>query len=186
MRCNTASQNLYRSRTFIGAPSELAREALYYVTACGQFFGEESCQFVLGEAHNYLLFYVLEGEAFVTYEGRTMVADKGKTGLVAIEKLEEYHTSGETEIFWMHLDGCNIASIYQHILELYKGFVFSHKKGREFRYMFKQLIDGHQPESLLSEAEKSRQIYDMLMHLLDGAVSVCGGGSRWMSYMKLP
>lgn len=169
MRCDTSPRNLYGSRIFVEEPSRLAQEVLYYAVACGQFYTEESCRIVNGNCHNYLLFYVLEGMVSVSCDGCIMTAEKGKIGFVDCARLEQCSTIGKTEFLWVHLDGCNIAKIYGHILEQYNGFVFKHKKGREFQYMFKMLLAGYHPERMLSEAEKSRQIYDMLMHLMDDA-----------------
>lgn len=168
---DTSLRNLYGSRIFIEVPSMLAQEALYYASACGQFRTEESCRIVDENCDNYLLFYVLDGIVSVTYEGRTMAAEKGRIGFVDCARLEEWSTDEKTEFLWMHLDGCNMAKIYEHILKLHDGFVFKHKNAREFQYMFKQLLAGYHPERLLSEAEKSRQIYDMLMNLMDGAAA---------------
>lgn len=157
-------------------PSELAKEVLYYVTACGRSYTDEGCRDILEDGENYLLFYVLEGGISVTCDGRTMTADKGKTGFIHMRELEEYRAEGKAELLWMHLNGGSIDSVYQYIMELYDGFVFGHRQVREFRYMFKQLLSACLSESSASETERSRQIYDMLMHLLEGAVTLSKGG----------
>lgn len=73
----------------------------------------------------------------VTYEERAMAAEKGRIGFVDCARLEEWGTDGKTEFLWMHLDGCNMAKIYEYILKLHGGFVLKHKNTREFQYMFK-------------------------------------------------
>lgn len=112
------------SEMFVDTPSDVAKDMLYYITSCGRFFTEYGYQIERANYHNYMVFYILNGRLSVTSEGRTMVADKGKVGFLNCHVPHEYHTIGNTEFLWVHLDGGNTAKFYKHIVKMYGGFVF--------------------------------------------------------------
>lgn len=159
------------SEMFVDTPSDVAKDMLYYILSCGRFFTEYGYQIERADYHNYMVFYILNGRLSVTSEGRTMIADKGKVGFLNCHVPHEYHTIGNTEFLWVHLDGGNTAKFYKHIVKMYGGFVFSHRRSGEIRSQLDRLFCSYQTGQLLNEAEKSGQIYAMLMHLVDGSAA---------------
>lgn len=159
------------SEQFFDTPSEVAKSMLCYVTSCGRFFTEYGYQVERENYHNYMLFYILNGKLSVTNEGRTRIADHGKIGFINCNKPHEYHTIGNTEFIWVHLEGGNTDKFYRHIVKLYGSFVFSHPNADEFERRLEQLIRAYQTGQCLGEAEKSKQLYALLILLFDGTTA---------------
>ena len=156
------------SEMFVDTPSELAREMLYYISSCGRFFTEYGYQIVRENYNNYMIFYIIGGRLSVSSGGRTMVADKGKIGFLNCHLPHEYHTIGHTEFLWVHLDGGITEKFYRYITRLYGGFVFSHPGSKKIEELLTRLVNSYQSGQQLGESERSRQIYALLTHLLDG------------------
>lgn len=159
------------SEMFVDTPSELACEMLYYVTSCGRFFTEYGYRITRENYNNFMIFYIIGGRLSVSSEGRTMVADKGKIGFLNCHLPHEYHTIGHTEFLWVHLDGGITEKFYRYIARLYGGFVFSHPGAKKIRELLTQLVNSYQSGQRFSETERSRQMYTLLTHLLDGGSS---------------
>lgn len=156
------------SEMFVDTPSDLARDMLYYITSCGRFFTEYGYRIERGNYNNYMVFYVLGGRLSVTSGGRTMVADKGKVGFLNCHLPHEYHTIGHTEFLWVHLDGGITDKFYNCLTHLYGGFVFSHPGADGVQKMLARLVNSYQSGQHMRETERSRQMYALLTHLLDG------------------
>lgn len=156
------------SEMFVDTPSEQARDLLYYVTSCGRFFTEYGYQIARGDYHNFMIFYILSGRLSVTGDGRAMVADKGKVGFLNCHRPHEYHAIGHAEFLWAHLDGGSTEKFYHCLTRRYGGFVFSHPGADGVRDMLSRLVGSYQSGQRLTEAERSRQLYALLTHLLEG------------------
>ena len=165
MRCDDAGI-CSGSEQFMDTPSAVAQSMLYYVTSCGRFFTEYGYQIERENYHNYMLFYIINGRLSVTCEGRTRVADKGKIGFMDCTQPHEYHTIGNTEFLWVHLNGAETEQFYRHVLQLYGSFVFSHPRAPEFEEMLSKLVLSYSTGQFLSEAEKSLKLYALLTLLL--------------------
>jgi len=159
------------SEMFVDTPSELAREMLYYITSCGRFFTEYGYRIERENYSNYMIFYIIDGRLSVTSGGRTMVADKGKAGFLNCHQPHEYHTIGHTEFLWVHLDGGITDKFYNYLTRLYGGFVFSHPGAAEVGDMIAKLVNSYQSGQHMRETERSRQMYVLLTHLLDGGAA---------------
>ena len=59
--------------------------------------------------HNYMLFYICDGRLSLRSGSQTMVASAGQVGFLNCHEPHEYHTIGNTEFVWLHLDGSNTA-----------------------------------------------------------------------------
>ncbi len=160
------------SEMFVDTPSDLARDMLYYMTSCGRFFTEYGYRIERENYNNYMIFYILSGRLSVTSGERTMVADKSKVGFLNCHLPHEYHTIGHTEFLWVHLDGGITGKFYTHLTRLYGGFVFSHPGAAEVKTMLARLVNCYQSGQHMQETERSRQLYVLLTHLLDGGSSV--------------
>lgn len=160
------------SELYFDTPSDTAKDMLYYVTSCGRFFTEYGYRIERENYYNYMLCYILDGRLSLSCDGVSYVADKGKIGFLDCTRPHEYHTIGNTEFLWVHLNGGNTAKFHAHIERLYGSFVFSHTRADEFQSMLAQLVRAYQTEQYLSEAEKSRQLYAMLLLLLEGKKNV--------------
>lgn len=156
------------SEQFLDTPSDLAKNMLYYVTSCGRFFTEYGYRIERENYPSYMLCYIINGRLSVTCDGVSRVADQGKIVFLDCTKPHEYHTIGNTEFLWLHLNGSSTAKFHTYIEYLYGSFVFTHPRAGEFQSMLEQFICAYQTEQYLSEAEKSRQLYALLLLLLEG------------------
>jgi AraC family transcriptional regulator len=170
MRCEDAGI-CSGSEMFVDTPSDLARDMLYYITSVGRFFTDYGYHIERADYHNYMLFYILSGRLSVTSEGRTLVAEAGQVGFLNCHTPHEYHTIGNTEFLWLHLDGGNTEKFYHHIMKLYGGFVFSHSCADEICNRLDRLFCSYQTGQLLNEVQKSAEIYMLLMRLIDGSAA---------------
>lgn len=156
---------------FVDTPSEFARDMLYYITSCGRIIAECGYRISRENYSDYMIFYIIDGRLSVTSNGHTMVADKGKVGFLNCHLPHEYYAIGHTEFLWAHLGGDITGKFYDNLIRLYGGFVFSHPGADEVQEMLSQMIDSYRSGQRLRETEHSRQIYDLLTHLLDGGSS---------------
>lgn len=154
------------SDLYFQTPSENARRLLYYTTSCGSFFTDYAYRIERENYHNYMIFFVKSGRLSVTNEGKTTVAHAGQVGFMNCHKPHEYHTIGNTEFYWIHLDGANTADFYQHICELYGGFIFDFPQADVICDMILQIVYRYRNDQAPGEAALSHLLYTLLLALI--------------------
>lgn len=159
------------SDLYFQTPSENARRLLYYTTSCGSFFTDYDYRIEREDYHNYMIFFVKSGRLSVTNEGKTMVARAGQIGFMNCHSPHEYHTIGNTEFFWVHLDGSNTPDFYRYIVELYGGFIFDMPQAGAIRDRILQIIYLYRNDQNPSEARISHMVYSLLIALIDPSAS---------------
>ena len=112
------------SDLYFQTPSDMAHRMLYYMTSCGYYYTDFDYRIEREDYHNYLVFYICDGRLSVTSGDKTMVAGAGQVGMLNCHKPHEYHTIGNAEFVWLHLDGANTDQFYDQIVQQKKGFVF--------------------------------------------------------------
>lgn len=157
------------SDIYFQTPSENARRFLYYMTSCGCYFTDYDYRIEREDYHNYLIFFVRGGRLSVRSESRTMVAHAGQLGFLDCHEPHEYHTIGNTEFVWLHLDGANTADFYRHALDLYGGFVFDSPRAEEIGEQLLQFVYACRNDHMPSEAERSKLLYGLLIACIDPA-----------------
>lgn len=155
------------SDLYFQTPSENARQMLYYLTSCGSFFTDYDYRIEREDYHNYMIFFIRNGRLSVTNEGKTQVAETGQFGFMNCHVPHEYHTIGNTEFFWLHLDGANTPDFYRYVLNLYGGFVFSLPRADAISEMMLQIIYLYRNDQAPSEARLSQMLYTLLITLID-------------------
>lgn len=155
------------SDLYFQTPSENAHRMLYYMTSCGYYYTDYDYRIERDDYHNYLIFYICEGRLSVRSEDRTMVAGPGQIGFLNCHVPHEYHTIGNTEFVWLHLDGANTAQFYQEIADRHDGFVFSTPCAEEIKQRIYEIIYACRNEQLLNEIQLSYKLYGILTALLD-------------------
>lgn len=157
------------SDLYFQTPSENALSFLYYMTSCGYYYTNYDYCIERQNYHNFLLFCIKEGRLSVTSNGRTLVAHTGQIGFVDCHHFHEYHTIGNTEFVWLHLDGANSRDFYEHILEHHGGFVFDLPNSKEIYDRIFELVYIWRNEQRISEIRLSYKLYGLLSTLLDHA-----------------
>ena len=160
------------SDLYFQTPSENARKLLYYTTSCGSFFTDYDYRIERENYHNYMIFFVKSGRLSVTNEGKTMVAHAGQIGFMNCHLPHEYHTIGNTEFYWIHLDGSNTPDFYRHICELYDGFIFDFPRSGAICDMILQIVYLYRNDQAPTEPKLSQLLYTLLIALIDPSASL--------------
>lgn len=157
-------------------PSALARELLYHMPSCGYFYTNYDYRIEREDYHSYMLFYICDGRLSVTNEGKTQVAEAGQAGFINCHVPHEYHTIGNTEFVWLHLDGAETAGFYRAVSERNGGFLLPPGPVAEHvREGIYRIVYACRNEQTPTEPALSGQIYKILLGLL-GKVRDTDGG----------
>ena len=101
------------SDLYFSTPSEYARRMLFYMSTCGYYYTNYDYRIEREDYHNYMLFYICDGRLSLRSGSQTMVASAGQVGFLNCHEPHEYHTIGNTEFVWLHLDGSNTDDFYR-------------------------------------------------------------------------
>ena len=157
------------SDLYFSTPSEYARRMLFYMSTCGYYYTNYDYRIEREDYHNYMLFYICNGRLSVQSGGQTMVATAGQVGFLNCHEPHEYHTIGNTEFVWLHLDGSNTADFYQQAVRVHGGFVFDSPYAEEikkgiyevvFAFRNMQLKHGGPPFFFLTDRNFVRIIHE--------------------------
>lgn len=163
------------SDLYFQTPSETAQRILYYMTSCGYYYTDYDYQIERENYHSYLVFYICEGRLSVSSGGRTMVAATGQVGMLDCNRPHEYHTIGNTEFVWLHLNGVNTAQLYDQIVRQQGGFVFDTPCAAEIKDRIYELVFACRNAQLPVETRLSQKLYGILTALLDGKQAAAEG-----------
>lgn len=155
------------SDLYFSTPSEYARRMLFYMSTCGYYYTNYDYRIEREDYHNYMLFYICDGRLSVTSGGQTMVASAGQAGFLNCHEPHEYHTIGNTEFVWLHLDGSNTADFYQQAVWAHGGFVFDSPYAQEIKNGIYEIIFAFRNEQPFSEVRLSHKIYGLLAAAVD-------------------
>ena len=155
------------SDLYFSTPSEYARRMLFYMSTCGYYYTNYDYRIEREDYHNYMLFYICDGRLSVTSGGQTMVASAGQAGFLNCHEPHEYHTIGNTEFVWLHLDGSNTADFYQQAVWAHGGFVFDSPYAQEIKNGIYEIIFAFRNEQPFSEVRLSHKIYGLLTAAVD-------------------
>ena len=155
------------SDLYFSTPSEYARRMLFYMSTCGYYYTNYDYRIEREDYHNYMLFYICDGRLSVTSGGQTMVASAGQAGFLNCHEPHEYHTIGNTEFVWLHLDGSNTADFYQQAVWAHGGFVFDTPYAQEIKNGIYEIIFAFRNEQPFSEVRLSHKIYGLLAAAVD-------------------
>lgn len=159
------------SDLYFNTPSEYAKRMLFYMSTCGYYYTNYDYHIKREDYHNYMLFYICDGRLSVTSKQQTHVASAGQVGFLNCHEPHEYHTIGNTEFVWLHLDGSNTADFYQQAVRQHDAFVFDLPHAEEIKNGLYQIIFSYRNQQIPSETKLSCQIYGLLTTLIDNSVS---------------
>lgn len=155
------------SDLYFQTPSEMAHRMLYYMTSCGYYYTDFDYRIERENYHNYLIFYICDGRLSVTSGDKTMVAGVGQVGMLNCHKPHEYHTIGNAEFVWLHLDGANTSQFYDQIVQQKKGFVFDSVNAGEIKDRLYEMVFACRNDQLPGEVRLSHKLGGVLTALLD-------------------
>ena len=157
------------SDLYFQTPSENAHRMLYYMTSCGYYYTDYDYRVEREDYDNFLLFYVCAGRLSVRSGDTTIVAKPGQVGFLNCHLPHEYHTIGNSEFVWLHMDGVNTAQIYEHISKRYGGFVFDLPCAESIKEQIYEMIYACRNNQLPNEIRLSEKLYALLISFLDGS-----------------
>ena len=155
------------SDLYFSTPSDYARRMLFYMSTCGYYYTNYDYRIAREDYHNYMLFYICDGRLSLTSGGRTMVVTAGQVGFLNCHVPHEYHTIGNTEFIWLHLDGSNTADFYEQAVQLHGGFVFDSPYAEQIKNGIYEIVFAFRNEQAISEARLSQKLYSLLIAMVD-------------------
>lgn len=157
------------SDLYFQTPSETARKMLYFMTSCGYYYTNYDYHIQRENYHSYMIAYIIDGRLSVKSQQRTMVASSGQVIFLNCYIPHEYHTIGNTEFIWLHLDGVNVADIQHQVMQQQGGFVFDTPCAKEIEKRIYEIISACRNEQLPNETHLSLQLYGILTTVLDSS-----------------
>ena len=155
------------SDLYFSTPSEYARRMLFYMSTCGYYYTNYDYRIEREDYHNYMLFYICNGRLSVQSGGQTMVATAGQVGFLNCHEPHEYHTIGNTEFVWLHLDGSNTADFYQQAVRVHGGFVFDSPYAEEIKKGIYEIVFAFRNMQPIGEVRLSQKLYSLLAAMVD-------------------
>ena len=162
------------SDLYFSTPSEYARRMLFYMSTCGYYYTNYDYRIEREDYHNYMLFYICDGRLSLRSGSQTMVASAGQVGFLNFHEPHEYHTIGNTEFVWLHLDGSNTADFYQQAVQMHGGFVFDTPYAEQIKNGIYEIVFAFRNEQTLSEVRLSQKLYTLLTAMVDTASQEAG------------
>ena len=162
------------SDLYFSTPSEYARRMLFYMSTCGYYYTNYDYRIEREDYHNYMLFYICDGRLSLRSGSQTMVASAGQVGFLNCHEPHEYHTIGNTEFVWLHLDGSNTADFYQQAVQMHGGFVFDTPYAEQIKNGIYEIVFAFRNEQTLSEVRLSQKLYTLLVTTVDTASQEAG------------
>ena len=162
------------SDLYFSTPSEYARRMLFYMSTCGYYYTNYDYRIEREDYHNYMLFYICDGRLSLRSGSQTMVASAGQVGFLNCHEPHEYHTIGNTEFVWLHLDGSNTADFYQQAVQMHGGFVFDTPSAEQIKNGIYEIVFAFRNEQTLSEVRLSQKLYTLLTAMVDTASQEAG------------
>ena len=163
--CGTCSG----SDLYFQTPSVSAQHLLYYMTSCGYYYTDYDYRIERQDYFSYLVCYISEGRLSVTSGGRTMVAVPGQIVFLNCHEPHEYHTIGNSEFVWIHLDGVNTGDFFKQVEQQQEGFVFDTPCANEIKDRIYEIVFACRNDQLPGETRLSHKLNGILTALLDGA-----------------
>ena len=162
------------SDLYFSTPSEYARRMLFYMSTCGYYYTNYDYRIEREDYHNYMLFYICDGRLSLRSGSQTMVASAGQVGFLNCHEPHEYHTIGNTEFVWLHLDGSNTADFYQQAVQMHGGFVFDTPYAEQIKNGIYEIVFAFRNDQTLSEVRLSQKLYTLLTAMVDTASQEAG------------
>ena len=162
------------SDLYFSTPSEYARRMLFYMSTRGYYYTNYDYRIEREDYHNYMLFYICDGRLSLRSGSQTMVASAGQVGFLNCHEPHEYHTIGNTEFVWLHLDGSNTADFYQQAVQMHGGFVFDTPYAEQIKNGIYEIVFAFRNEQTLSEVRLSQKLYTLLTAMVDTASQEAG------------
>ena len=162
------------SDLYFSTPSEYARRMLFYMSTCGYYYTNYDYRIEREDYHNYMLFYICDGRLSLRSGSQTMVASAGQVGFLNCHEPHEYHTIGNTEFVWLHLDGSNTADFYEQAVQMHGGFVFDTPYAEQIKNGIYEIVFAFRNDQTLSEVRLSQKLYTLLTATVDTASQEAG------------
>lgn len=156
------------SDLYFQARSEYANQLLYYLTSCGYYYTDYNYRIERNDYGNFLILYVCNGRLSIRSGTTTAVAGPGQVAFLDCHHPHEYHTIGNTEFIWLHMDGCNTAQMYEFAYKQHGSFVFNLPAAENVKKQLYAFIYAYRNHQTVNEFRRSEKLYALLISLIDG------------------
>ena len=150
------------SDLYFNTPSEYARRMLFYMFTCGYYYTNYDYRIKRNNYNSYMLFYICDGRLSLTSNGQTMIASAGQVGFLNCHEPHEYHTIGNTEFVWLHLNGSNTVDFYRQSVQMHGGFVFDTPYAERIKNGIYEIVFAFRNEQPFSEIWLSQKLYGLI------------------------
>ncbi|WP_158734662.1 AraC family transcriptional regulator [Alteribacillus sp. YIM 98480] len=128
------------SQMYFFSPSEMAKQALYYLIYAGDFYTTADYYINRDNWNSYLIMVVEEGEIQVEFDGNRYIANKNSLVLLNCYKPHIYFSRGSCHFKWFHFTGNASDYYYEHLYEKH-GCIFEGIENTFLHQLMDTLID---------------------------------------------
>ncbi len=153
------------SQVYFATPSNLARKLFFYITCAGHFYYEEGYNLVRNQYNSYLIMYILNGSAKVSYHNKVYSAVKGDTVFLNCYKPHGYVSGSNLETLWVHFDSLQAAEYYNEINKLHDDCIIQLKNPYPVINGINKIIHMHSEGGNIEEAVQSAYLTKILAAL---------------------
>lgn len=147
-------------------PSDTAKELLYYLVSCGNYFTTDEYNIRRKSYPHPLILYVRTGTLRLEYDSKRYTIGSGEFAIFDCRSApHRYYADCDGEFFWAHFDGLNTHELLAHINREY-GVVFSARRYPAVVDSLIYLMDGHREDRQLGEGECAQLISTILFSLM--------------------
>lgn len=155
------------SELYFNTVGALPQRLFFYVNCCGHYYCEHGYRINRRYMDCLLLILVEKGELRLEYQDQKYVARKGDIILLDGRFHQYYDTAEYVEFFWMHLSGQNIADLCEQLTRV-RSSVLHRPGSRQPAALVRRLVTQFATDQPVEDAERSRLIYNIICHLLQG------------------
>ncbi|MFD2332822.1 helix-turn-helix domain-containing protein [Cohnella sp. GCM10020058] len=152
----------------IATPSDLAKNAFYFVQEVGHFHANAPYFTEREGIHSYLIVYTVSGSGRLTYRNQSYALTSGQAFFIDCLDYQHYATSGDGtwELLWVHLNG----SQSRHYYEAFSGYtsapVIAAGSDSVISGCIRELIELHRSHFAHTELLSAKLLTDVLTELV--------------------
>lgn len=166
MRCPRETGVLPGSEIYFSTVSPQAARLFYYVGCCGRYVCTQGYRIDRRRMDSLLVMLIEQGEMRLRYRGAHTTARAGDIVLLDGSEPHYYDTAGHVTFCWLHLGGCNCFDLCEHLTRTNGGIVYPPSGTGSAAAHIRQLVAQCATGQPVSDAARSRLVYNLLCDLM--------------------
>ncbi|MED3645521.1 AraC family transcriptional regulator [Halalkalibacterium halodurans] len=152
------------SHYYFFTPSESIKKHYYHLICCGHYFCDAKYSIKRDYFPYFLLVYIRNGELYVNYRLKSVVAKKGDILLIDCREPHHYYGSNGLEFIYIHFDGPHSHELCSYLIRQH-GFFYQNKGNIEIGKQLYHMIDTFSHNQEMPISESTCIIYNMINRL---------------------